>query len=220
VNSSFIPYSSSLIKAPKGPTVAVPKVAMKEKPANSRAARGSQDNTPSSSRRGSRNNDDLQKQAPPKGSAPNSRRGSKEDQPEAAPVVTPVRSAKGKGGKITRRKSFDIPEEKPQRRVSKVMATLVEEAPLPEPATIPNEAVAIDIAAAAITATDAAAAVATEAPPAVDSWDSITQQPYCNICQMAFKSISFLDRHVNHSTIHAHNVKVLHKSSFIPRQFS
>jgi hypothetical protein len=43
----------------------------------------------------------------------------------------------------------------------------------------------------------------------VDSWDSVTQQPYCKICCMAFKSENFLDRHVKFSDLHATNVKKL-----------
>ena len=32
-------------------------------------------------------------------------------------------------------------------------------------------------------------------PVGVDSWDSVTQQPFCSICMMAFKSGSALERH-------------------------
>lgn len=41
----------------------------------------------------------------------------------------------------------------------------------------------------------------------VDSWDSVTTQPYCNLCQMAFKSEAFLQRHVKFSDLHIQNVK-------------
>ena len=40
-----------------------------------------------------------------------------------------------------------------------------------------------------------------------DSWDSITQQPFCNLCKMAFKSITFRDRHISYSDIHKSNLK-------------
>jgi hypothetical protein len=40
----------------------------------------------------------------------------------------------------------------------------------------------------------------------VDSWDSVTQQPFCTVCQMAFKSDAFLDRHVKFSDLHIKNV--------------
>lgn len=38
-----------------------------------------------------------------------------------------------------------------------------------------------------------------------DSWDSVTHQPYCNICHMAFKSEGFLKRHINFSDFHKDN---------------
>mmetsp|Transcript_30615 Transcript_30615/g.51716 ORF Transcript_30615/g.51716 Transcript_30615/m.51716 type:complete len:478 (+) Transcript_30615:77-1510(+) len=40
----------------------------------------------------------------------------------------------------------------------------------------------------------------------VDSWDSVTQQPFCDICRMAFKSLAFLDRHVQYSDLHRKNL--------------
>lgn len=40
-----------------------------------------------------------------------------------------------------------------------------------------------------------------------DSWDSVTTQPFCDTCKMAFKSLAFLERHVKFSSIHADNVK-------------
>lgn len=40
-----------------------------------------------------------------------------------------------------------------------------------------------------------------------DSWDSVSQQPYCNVCQMAFKSATFLERHVKFSDLHIKNVQ-------------
>lgn len=45
---------------------------------------------------------------------------------------------------------------------------------------------------------------ATEAiVPTVDTWDSVTEQPFCKVCSMAFKSQNFLDRHVKYSDVHA-----------------
>lgn len=41
----------------------------------------------------------------------------------------------------------------------------------------------------------------------VDSWDSVSQQPFCTICQMAFKSIDFLDRHTKYSDLHTKNIE-------------
>jgi hypothetical protein len=42
---------------------------------------------------------------------------------------------------------------------------------------------------------------------AVDCWDSVTQQPFCDVCQMAFKSAAFLDRHIKYSDLHVKNVE-------------
>lgn len=43
------------------------------------------------------------------------------------------------------------------------------------------------------------------AEAAQDSWDSVTQLPYCPVCQMAFKSASQLTRHEKYSSLHAKN---------------
>lgn len=46
-----------------------------------------------------------------------------------------------------------------------------------------------------------------------DSWDSVSQLPYCNICQMAFKSMSVLDRHTKYSDMHLKAVKKLEETA-------
>lgn len=48
---------------------------------------------------------------------------------------------------------------------------------------------------------------AEKAAEIADSWDSVTQQPFCKICQMAFKSETFLERHIKFSDLHTNNVK-------------
>ena len=45
--------------------------------------------------------------------------------------------------------------------------------------------------------------------PTADSWDSVSEQPFCNTCAMAFKSFPILDRHIKYSDIHSANVKKL-----------
>jgi len=47
----------------------------------------------------------------------------------------------------------------------------------------------------------------------VDNWDSVTQQPFCKICEMGFKSMPFLERHVKYSDIHAKNVAFTQETS-------
>lgn len=54
-----------------------------------------------------------------------------------------------------------------------------------------------------------AAAPSTGAPPVaevVDSWDSVTQLPFCTVCQMGFKSEAFLERHLKFSDMHVKNL--------------
>lgn len=51
------------------------------------------------------------------------------------------------------------------------------------------------------------------AETAVDSWDSVTQLPYCAVCQMAFKSISQLDRHTKYSSLHQKNIESAEKQA-------
>lgn len=127
-------------------------------------------------------------------------------------------SAKGgaaKGG--ARRRSFD------QSTAGAAPANPAKKVP---PAVVPAEASVTDdgstkdstvpppvaTEAATATVTEAAPVVAEahtaeKAPEAVDSWDSVRHQPFCTICQMAFKSDAFLDRHVKFSDLHIQNVK-------------
>lgn len=50
----------------------------------------------------------------------------------------------------------------------------------------------------------------------LDSWDSVSTQPYCAVCKMAFKSIPFLERHVKYSDVHAKNVKMAEEEAAGP----
>jgi hypothetical protein len=46
-----------------------------------------------------------------------------------------------------------------------------------------------------------------------DSWDSVSQLPYCTVCQMAFKSASQLTRHEKYSSLHASNKESAEKKA-------
>jgi hypothetical protein len=35
-----------------------------------------------------------------------------------------------------------------------------------------------------------------------DNWDSVSKQPFCSVCKMAFKSAAFLERHIKYSEVH------------------
>ena len=49
----------------------------------------------------------------------------------------------------------------------------------------------------------------TEVAVPKDSWESVSQQPNCELCGMIFKSIPLLQKHVNWSLLHANNMKKL-----------
>lgn len=40
-----------------------------------------------------------------------------------------------------------------------------------------------------------------------DCWDSVSEQPFCSICQMGFKTLAFLERHTKYSDLHIKNAK-------------
>jgi len=56
-----------------------------------------------------------------------------------------------------------------------------------------------------------ASVVAETAAPEIDSWDSVSEQPYCPVCSMGFKTPSALQRHVNYSDLHLKQVEKLEK---------
>ncbi len=93
----------------------------------------------------------------------------------------------------SRRKSFDAPKKtniiQPSEGSSKVSSSLV---------------VAINEQMVTSTSTP----VMTPIKEVLDSWDSVSTQPFCTICQMAFKSPAFLERHVKYSDIHTRNVNL------------
>jgi hypothetical protein len=49
-------------------------------------------------------------------------------------------------------------------------------------------------------------AAASIAKVPTDCWESISQQPYCNVCAMAFKTSMFLSRHIKYSDQHSRNL--------------
>lgn len=44
---------------------------------------------------------------------------------------------------------------------------------------------------------------------AMDNWDSVSKQPFCSVCKMAFKSAAFLDRHIKFSEVHQKTLEEL-----------
>ena len=53
---------------------------------------------------------------------------------------------------------------------------------------------------------------------AVDSWDSVSTQPYCDLCKMAFKNKAFLERHIKYSNLHLQNEKLAKVTDGEPAQ--
>ena len=114
--------------------------------------------------------------------------------PAKATAATPGKAGKAAGGgkAATRRRSF----EPAPSAGSAVAATLMASQ---SDATMPT----LSLAAAAASAP----AEQSEPPKDKDHWDSVSQLPYCNVCQMAFKSEGLLDRHIKYSDLHERTVK-------------
>ena len=114
-------------------------------------------------------------------------------------------SGRSKPG-LTRRRSYGEREANKIQSAAKLadLATSQSDALL---APIRIDDSADDVAAAAATTTTAAAAAAVDETR--DSWDSVSQLPFCTVCQMAFKSLSVLDRHIKYSDMHLKAVKKL-----------
>lgn len=104
--------------------------------------------------------------------------------------VAGAANLKGKAGKGkgTRRRSFG--SESPNKPLERKSMEVSESEPV--------LATAEDVAATAA----AVAAVLPEEPKA-DTWDSVVEQPYCEVCEMAFQTLTKLERHVKFSSLHA-----------------
>lgn len=121
----------------------------------------------------------------------------------AAGKSTPSNRAAAGNANNTRRKSFDGNAAKKMAVAAGADTPAATAAPSPTPTDSHTDA-------ATHSAAPAASDAITPAPVEQiigDSWDSVTHQPYCNLCQMAFKSATFLERHVKYSELHQTNVK-------------
>ncbi|RYG64056.1 hypothetical protein EON64_14750, partial [archaeon] len=117
----------------------------------------------------------------------------------AAGKSTPSSRAAAGNASNTRRKSFDSGAAKKGNSSETPNVTA---APSPAPTdTLHDAAAQLTPGASTIAASTAVEHIIS------DSWDSVTHQPYCNLCQMAFKSLTFLERHVKFSDLHQTNVK-------------
>jgi hypothetical protein len=129
------------------------------------------------------------------------------------------KAAGTRGGGGTRRRSFDgkkgdtnalaiaaANNALKQAEAAKAKAAATEAPAIPSTGTAtPPVAASATHETAASTDNNATASPASEEQ--TDSWDSVTQQPFCTVCQMAFKSVTFLDRHVKYSDLHSKNVQ-------------
>eukprot|EP01039_Chlorochromonas_danica_P008433 gene8434-9298_t len=107
-------------------------------------------------------------------------------------------TAKGKG---SRRRSFDFSGKDPGKTSSSFSALTATDASVNAISQAVNDAVNTALAVSR-SATDNITL-----QEVTDSWDSVTTQPFCEICKMAFKSVAFLDRHIKFSSLHSDNVK-------------
>jgi hypothetical protein len=107
------------------------------------------------------------------------------------PTPTSAKSAKTSTTKSGRRRSFDLSSKDLNSKSESAFKQLADAA----------------AAAANDDATKSTDAVGILTENIADSWDSVSQQPYCDICKMAFKSAAFLDRHIKFSSLHADNVR-------------
>ena len=98
--------------------------------------------------------------------------------------------ASGKGPVMVRRRSFgnisDInsPKRTPEKKINVEVVVVPQE---PAPITVSE--------------------MEEQPQQQIDSWDSVTDQPFCNICAMAFKTKSAYERHVKYSDLHINNAK-------------
>ena len=105
----------------------------------------------------------------------------------------------------TRRRSYGVSD-------AKKLEAVAEQKPMTESASAPVIDAVDVIKASQDEMAKQMAAMKLDAPSGtveetVDSWDSVTQLPYCNVCQMAFKNAGQLSRHEKYSNLHTMNVK-------------
>ena len=62
------------------------------------------------------------------------------------------------------------------------------------------------LSSSSIQPSSSSSAASSVAKVLTDSWESISQQPYCNVCAMAFKTSMFLSRHIKYSDQHSRNL--------------
>jgi hypothetical protein len=110
----------------------------------------------------------------------------------------------GSKGNVTpsRRKSFDNANKKVTAAISNTAAT-VSSTPAVEESSSSTE-----VAPDPVLMESRSSPLIPIATEVVDSWDSVSAQPFCVVCQMAFKSPAFLERHVKYSDIHTRNLKI------------
>ncbi len=123
------------------------------------------------------------------------------------PVQTGVAKGSEKSGKsrrqLTRRRSYGVSEQKKLGQIAegKVIAESASEPVI--------DAVAAIEAAHAEMAAKVQSMKVEAKEETIDSWDSVSELPYCQICQMAFKTPAALTRHTKYSNLHEQSVKKL-----------
>jgi len=116
-------------------------------------------------------------------------------------------TAKGGGattkGAVQRRRSFENDSTSPAPKQAAGLIVSQSDATMPTIQTLSGDSSSSSSSSTSVTVEETSGAP----PPNKDNWDSVSQLPYCTVCQMAFKSASLLERHVKYSDLHERTAK-------------
>jgi hypothetical protein len=124
--------------------------------------------------------------------APKTKRGKFQRRPTQIAKRDVDDSSQNPERKVNRGRRRSFGQDSPTQKTKKKMVVVKSES---TPA-LPTEAEA-----------EAAANISPADPiPEADTWDSVVEQPYCKVCEMAFGTMTKLNRHIKYSSLHADTV--------------